>query len=242
MFSRLARPSSIIACVIRSARVRSCSGDRPATHVIWTHGMRAPQKTPAFYRQSAWKEKQFRIATALTKECSASFAVISEVLPSDRKVWRRAIPGLRFSTTPRPWIGSTSRCIDTRGDAGRRESRVAFACEIARRHFRHDRSRSQGVARRQLYRTIADGFVLVDATRCGGAWRPLRIFRDLFAAGLRNREAIERAAIQVEHIDGPILLVSGGDDHVWPAAEMSEAIVARLKQRAFRSEENTVGK
>jgi pimeloyl-ACP methyl ester carboxylesterase len=110
---------------------------------------------------------------------------------------------------------------------------VAFACEIARRHFRHDGSRSQGVARRQLYRTIADGFVLVDATRCGGAWRPLRIFRDLFAAGLRNREAIERAAIQVEHIDGPILLVSGGDDHVWPAAEMSEAIVARLKQRAF---------
>jgi dienelactone hydrolase len=58
--------------------------------------------------------------------------------------------------------------------------------------------------------------------------RPV-MFRNLFRAGLRNREAVERAAIAVENIRGPILLISGGDDHLWPAAEMSEAIIARLK-------------
>ena len=59
--------------------------------------------------------------------------------------------------------------------------------------------------------------------------RPV-LFRNLFRAGLRNREAAERAAISVENIRGPILLISGGDDHLWPAAEMSEAIIARLKR------------
>jgi dienelactone hydrolase len=60
--------------------------------------------------------------------------------------------------------------------------------------------------------------------------RPV-LFRNLFRAGLRNREAVERAAIPVENIRGPLLLISGGDDHLWPAADMSEAIVARLKRK-----------
>src|SRR5271163_2020738 len=59
--------------------------------------------------------------------------------------------------------------------------------------------------------------------------RPV-MFRNPFRAGLRNREAVERAAIPVEKIRGPILLISGGDDHLWPAAQMSEAIIARLKR------------
>src|ERR1700689_1992276 len=59
--------------------------------------------------------------------------------------------------------------------------------------------------------------------------RPV-LFRNLFRAGLRNRAAVERAAIPVENIRGPLLLISGGDDHLWPAAEMSEAIIARLKR------------
>jgi dienelactone hydrolase len=58
--------------------------------------------------------------------------------------------------------------------------------------------------------------------------RPV-MFRNLFRAGLRNRKAVERAAIPVEKIRGPILLISGGDDHLWPAAQMSEAIIARLQ-------------
>jgi dienelactone hydrolase len=62
--------------------------------------------------------------------------------------------------------------------------------------------------------------------------RPV-MFRNLFRAGLRNSRAIAAAEIPAERIRGPILLVSSGDDHLWPAAEMSEAIVARLKRRGF---------
>jgi dienelactone hydrolase len=62
--------------------------------------------------------------------------------------------------------------------------------------------------------------------------RPV-MFRKLFRAGLRNAEAVARARIPVEQIGGPILLISGGDDHVWPAEEMAGAIVARLKENGF---------
>ena len=62
--------------------------------------------------------------------------------------------------------------------------------------------------------------------------RPV-MFRNLFRAGLRNSKAVAAAAILVERIRGPIMLVSGGDDHLWPAAQMSAAIVARLKQHNF---------
>ncbi|MGH9717448.1 MAG: acyl-CoA thioester hydrolase/BAAT C-terminal domain-containing protein [Candidatus Acidiferrales bacterium] len=63
--------------------------------------------------------------------------------------------------------------------------------------------------------------------------RPV-MFRNLFRAGLRNRDAVARAAIPVEQISGPICLISGGDDHVWPAEEMAGAIVSRLKERGFQ--------
>lgn len=52
----------------------------------------------------------------------------------------------------------------------------------------------------------------------------------LCEGGLRNRPAAERAAIAVERCRGPLLLVSGGDDRVWPAARMCETIVERLSR------------
>jgi dienelactone hydrolase len=73
------------------------------------------------------------------------------------------------------------------------------------------------------------GFMWRSAFSVVALKRPV-MFRNLFRAGMRNREAVERAAIPVEKIRGPILLISGGDDHLWPAAEMSEAIVARLQR------------
>jgi dienelactone hydrolase len=75
-------------------------------------------------------------------------------------------------------------------------------------------------------------FMLRSAFPVAAFRRPV-MFRNLFRAGLRNRDAVGRATIPVERVAGPILLVSGGDDHVWPAAEMSEAIVARLKRHRF---------
>jgi dienelactone hydrolase len=76
------------------------------------------------------------------------------------------------------------------------------------------------------------GFMLRSAIPVVLLRRPV-VFRNLFRAGLRNRATIERAAIPVEKIGGPILLISGGDDHLWPAAQMSEAILARLKRHGF---------
>jgi dienelactone hydrolase len=76
------------------------------------------------------------------------------------------------------------------------------------------------------------GFMWRSAIPVAVLRRPV-MFRNLFRAGLRNRETIERASIPVERIRGPVLLISGGDDHLWPASEMSEAIVTRLKKNNF---------
>jgi dienelactone hydrolase len=51
---------------------------------------------------------------------------------------------------------------------------------------------------------------------------------------LRDPETAIPASIAVEHIDGPILLVSGSDDGVWDSTGMADAIVSRLKQTRFR--------
>jgi hypothetical protein len=40
--------------------------------------------------------------------------------------------------------------------------------------------------------------------------------------------------IPVEQINGPVLLLSGDDDHIWPSSMMSEQIVARLKAGNFK--------
>jgi dienelactone hydrolase len=50
---------------------------------------------------------------------------------------------------------------------------------------------------------------------------------------LADSEASERAAIPVERINGPLLLLSGTDDRVWPATLMAEQIRARLRLTAF---------
>src|SRR5262245_28416849 len=59
--------------------------------------------------------------------------------------------------------------------------------------------------------------------------------RPLFEDALKNRSAVDRATIRVENIHGAVLLISGKDDRVWPAASMAERIVARLRehQHAF---------
>ena len=41
-------------------------------------------------------------------------------------------------------------------------------------------------------------------------------------------ELLARAAIEVECIDGPVLLVSGGEDEAWPSVELADQAVERL--------------
>lgn len=47
-----------------------------------------------------------------------------------------------------------------------------------------------------------------------------------------SEETLSAAAIPVEEIDGPVLLVSGGEDAVWPSARMAAAARARLDEAA----------
>jgi dienelactone hydrolase len=46
--------------------------------------------------------------------------------------------------------------------------------------------------------------------------------------GLNDADAVDAATIAVEKCTGPVLLVSGGDDHVWPTAKMCEALTHRM--------------
>ncbi len=55
----------------------------------------------------------------------------------------------------------------------------------------------------------------------------------LYLGSLQDPQAVERATIPVERINGPILLASGTDDAIWPSSMMCEQVVERLKQRHF---------
>ncbi len=60
---------------------------------------------------------------------------------------------------------------------------------------------------------------------------------DLYTAHammLEDKEAVKNAEIPVENINGPVLIISGKDDDQWPAPEMSEQIIKRLKENNFR--------
>ncbi len=59
---------------------------------------------------------------------------------------------------------------------------------------------------------------------------------DLYTAHammLEDEKAVKNAEIPIENINGPVLIVSGRDDDQWPASEMSEQIVKRLKENNF---------
>jgi dienelactone hydrolase len=75
-------------------------------------------------------------------------------------------------------------------------------------------------------------FIARSAIPVGLLRRPVK-FRNLFRSALRNREAVRQAMIPVERASGPILLISGGDDCVWPAARMAEMIVAHSRSCGF---------
>ncbi len=65
-----------------------------------------------------------------------------------------------------------------------------------------------------------------DAESASG--RPVRL-SILYGASLDQAEAAQAAAIAVENIHGPLLLISGQDDQMWPSTRMAEALIARLK-------------
>jgi BAAT / Acyl-CoA thioester hydrolase C terminal/Acyl-CoA thioester hydrolase/BAAT N-terminal region len=58
--------------------------------------------------------------------------------------------------------------------------------------------------------------------------RALRM-RPAYAPGLRDPTAVERAAIPVERINAPLLVLSGRDDAMWPSEQMADQLLARRR-------------
>ncbi len=59
---------------------------------------------------------------------------------------------------------------------------------------------------------------------------------DLFAAHsimLKDKEAVKRAEIAVENINGAVLIMSGKNDDQWPATDMSEQMMMRFENHNF---------
>ena len=55
-----------------------------------------------------------------------------------------------------------------------------------------------------------------------------------FSMMLEDKAAVKNVEIQVENINGPILILSGKDDDQWPATLMSNRIIERLKENDFK--------
>jgi len=62
---------------------------------------------------------------------------------------------------------------------------------------------------------------------------PLAIYK-FYKQSLTQKESVEKAAIEVEKIHGPVLLLSGHDDRLWPSEEMGDVICKRLKEKVFK--------
>lgn len=54
-----------------------------------------------------------------------------------------------------------------------------------------------------------------------------------FLEMLADRAKAEAAAIPVERINGPVLLLSATDDQLWPSTLMSDMVVARLRRASY---------
>jgi dienelactone hydrolase len=60
------------------------------------------------------------------------------------------------------------------------------------------------------------------------AGRPVA-FAPVYLSHLRDARAVERATIPVEKTRGPILLVSGADDQMWPSSALADIAMRRLE-------------
>jgi dienelactone hydrolase len=59
-------------------------------------------------------------------------------------------------------------------------------------------------------------------------------FFDKLSKMLEDEQAVNHAAIEVEKINGPILLLSAKNDEVWPSTLMCNKITERLKSKEFK--------
>jgi dienelactone hydrolase len=57
---------------------------------------------------------------------------------------------------------------------------------------------------------------------------------DWYFIPLRDAAYANRTSIRVERINGPVLMITGIDDKLWPSTELTEFAVQRFKQQGFR--------
>ena len=65
------------------------------------------------------------------------------------------------------------------------------------------------------------------------SWRPIRL-RVFYEAAMTNERAMDAAAFPLERIQGPVLLLSGQNDQLWPSADLAERAAARLRAAGHR--------
>jgi uncharacterized protein len=82
----------------------------------------------------------------------------------------------------------------------------------------------------------AGGKPLPFVTPDAGAYRANASMKPMFDHVLADADKRPETQIPVERINGPILLLSGGDDALWPSADMAARIVKRLKAQGFKHE------
>ncbi|MEM1081096.1 MAG: acyl-CoA thioester hydrolase/BAAT C-terminal domain-containing protein [Pseudomonadota bacterium] len=56
---------------------------------------------------------------------------------------------------------------------------------------------------------------------------------EFFWLSMADETAVNAAAIEVERIQGAIMMISGGRDEMWPASYMADQVVARLNEHNF---------
>lgn len=93
-----------------------------------------------------------------------------------------------------------------------------------------------------VFQSIAEGFPNTSSWTYQGREVPFvsygevespRSLADYYRAGIQQSESLDAATIPVENIRGPILLLSGESDTLWPSTALSEAVVARLRAHDF---------
>jgi dienelactone hydrolase len=74
-----------------------------------------------------------------------------------------------------------------------------------------------------------------DALGFMAGWIAHRPYRQagIFARLMNDADAVAAASIEVEKINGPVLLITGADDQLWPSALYAERVVDRLSSQDF---------
>jgi len=57
---------------------------------------------------------------------------------------------------------------------------------------------------------------------------------EVYQLSLLQSDLVEKAAIEVENINGPILILSGKADAMWPSSQMGDMIIQRLEDKKFK--------